>query len=63
MKKEFTSRLEAINWLADFAENEAQFEVLREQIQFNHIYTGRFFIELTNEEATAEIIWLDQDGK
>jgi len=40
MKKEFTTRLEAIDWIANEAENEGQFEVLREQLNFNFIYNG-----------------------
>ncbi|MEL6926309.1 MAG: hypothetical protein AAFO94_19865 [Bacteroidota bacterium] len=59
MKKTFTSRLAAIDWIASTAENEAQFEVLREQLNFNYIYTGTYFLEMNEAEATAEIIWLD----
>ncbi|MEK7253660.1 MAG: hypothetical protein AAB316_02875 [Bacteroidota bacterium] len=59
MKKQFQNRLQAIDWIAAFVENEAQFEVLREQLNFNHIYTGEFFLELENqEEFQADVVWL-----
>ncbi len=59
MKKQFQNRLEAIDWIAAFVENEAQFEVLREELNFNFIYTGAFFLELENErEFQGEVVWL-----
>ena len=58
MKKQFHTRLGAIDWLASFAQNEAQFEVMREQLMYNHLYTGEFFVELDREEALPEVIWL-----
>lgn len=59
MTKQFNSRMEAVDWIASFVENEAQFEVLREQLNFNHIYTGQFFLKLENdEEFQAEVVWL-----
>ncbi len=46
MKKiRFKSRMEAIEWIAERAEDEAQFEVLRERLNFNHIYTGVYFLD------------------
>lgn len=54
MKKVFKSRLEAIDWIAGKAEDEGQFEVFREQLNFNYIYTGRFFINL--DKATFEVV-------
>lgn len=57
MKKYFQNRLEAIDWIAEQAENEGQFEVLREQLQFNFIYTGTYFLEL--EDEPAEVVWLN----
>lgn len=45
MKKTFDTRLAAIDWIADFAEDEQQFEMLREQLLFNHIYTDTYFID------------------
>jgi len=56
MKKVFKNRLEAIDWIAGKAEDEGQFEVLREQLNFNYIYTGRFFINL--DKATFEVVML-----
>jgi len=58
MKQNFESRLEAINWIAEYADDEAQFEVFREQLNFNHIYTGTFFIDL--KKVDCEVVWLDQ---
>ena len=63
MTKVFTSRLEAINWLADYAENEAQFEVLREELQFNYIYSGIFYVDIDKNEQPAEVVWLTRDRK
>ncbi len=61
MKIKFASRLEAIEWIANHVEDEGQFEVLREQLNFNHIYHGRFFLNL--EEQIAEVVMLDQKNK
>jgi hypothetical protein len=58
MKKHFKTRLEAMDWIAGYAEDEAQFEVLREQIHFNFIYSGTYFVELEESEAIPEIVWL-----
>lgn len=46
MKKHFDTRLTAIDWIADFAENELQFEQLREQLHLNYIYTETYFLEI-----------------
>lgn len=56
MKKYFNNRLEAIDWIAEFAENEGQFEVLREQLEFNYIFTRTLFLEIG--EKPAEVVWL-----
>lgn len=58
MTKRFQTRLQAIDWIANHAEDEAQFEVMREQLMFNHIYTGKYFVKVEKEEAEREIIWL-----
>lgn len=58
MKKIFESRLEAINWIADHTEDEGKFEVLREQLNFNFIYSGTYFIDL--DKPIDEVILLDQ---
>ncbi len=58
MKKYFQTRLEAIDWIAGYVENEGQFEVLREQLEFNFIYTQTFFLDL--DEKPAEVAWLDK---
>ena len=44
MKKiTFKNRLEAISWIAENAEHEGQFEVLREMLTYNFIYFGAYF--------------------
>ncbi|MCB0665185.1 MAG: hypothetical protein KDC80_05150 [Saprospiraceae bacterium] len=44
MKKEFIDRLSAIQWIADFAQSEMEFEILREELNFNYIYNEQYFI-------------------
>lgn len=56
MKIRFKDRLEAVDWIADYAENEGQFEVLREQLHFNYIYNGAYFLIL--EEKPGEVVSL-----
>lgn len=57
MKKYFKSRIAAIDWIANHVENEGQFEVLREALTFNFIYTGTYFVDLS--EINAEVVLLD----
>lgn len=57
MKIKFKSRLEAIDWIVANVENEGQFEVLREQLNYNHIYTRTYFLEL--EDRPAEIVMIN----
>ena len=63
MKKEFKNRLEAIDWIARTAESEAQFEVWREQLTFNHIYHQSWFLELDDDQPVAEIVWLGRQKR
>ena len=58
MRKEFNNHMEAINWIADHAETESHFEILREEIIFNHIYTGEYFIN--SIEMEKEVVWLGE---
>ncbi len=58
MKKYFQNRLEAIDWIAGYVENEGQFEVLREQLEFNFIYSRLYFLEL--DDQPAEVAWLNE---
>lgn len=60
-KMNFANRLEAIDWIAQQVEDEGQFEVLREQLNFNFIYTGMFFLELDGK--IGEVILLGDKGK
>lgn len=41
--KKFNSCLEAVDWIASNVENEGQFEVLREHLNYNFIILGRTF--------------------
>ena len=58
MKKMFQNRLEAIDWIANKAQNEGQFEVWREQLTFNHIYSKTLYLEVNENEKRKEIITL-----
>ena len=62
MKKSFQTRIEAINWIAATVENEGQFEVLREQLTFNYIYTETFFLQVDEKELQAEVLLLKRDA-
>jgi hypothetical protein len=59
MKKEFESHLEAIDWIADHAETESHFEILREELIFNHIYDGEYFVDWIS--TNREIAWIEKD--
>ena len=54
----FSNRLEAIDWIAQQATDEGQFEVLREQLTYNFIYHGFYFLELQN--WTKEVVLLNE---
>ncbi len=56
MKKKFKNRIEAVDWIADFVESEGQFEVWREQLTFNYIYSGKFYLEINQKEELAEVV-------
>lgn len=44
MKKKFIDRLTAIQWIADFARNELEFEILREELNFSYIYQKEYVV-------------------
>lgn len=54
MKVTFGTRLEAIEWIAQYVEDEGQFEVFREELNFNHIYSGQFYLEL--DQPIGEVV-------
>lgn len=58
MKKTFQKRLDAIDWIANYAKNEGQFEVLREQLNFNYIYKFKFFVVINDDTNTSEVVIL-----
>ena len=59
-KIKFANRLEAIDWIAQKVEDEGQFEVLREQLNFNFIYTKIYFLDL--DEKRYDVVWLKDKG-
>ncbi len=59
MRKVFNNRLEAIDWIAENTENEGQFEVMREQLNFNYIYTERYYID--TGKSIQEVVLLGND--
>lgn len=63
MKKIFQNRLTAIDWIAAQVENEGQFEVMREQLNFNHIYSGEWYLEIDLKSASAEVVLLKEEGQ
>ena len=58
MKIKFQNRLEAIDWIAKFVEDEGQFEILREQLNFNEIYTGKHFLNIDKKEMDMEVVFI-----
>ena len=57
-RKYFINRLKAIDWIASHVENEGQFEVMREQLMFNEIRTGKVFIDWP--ENFPEVVSIDK---
>lgn len=50
----FDNRLTAIDWIAARVENEQQFEILREQLNYNYIYTQSYFLDLDTQVFEKE---------
>ena len=61
MKMSFPTRLAAIDWIANNAKDETQFEVLREQLNYNFIYFQIYFIDMS--ELNEDIALLDFSPK
>lgn len=59
MKKVFKTRLKAIDWIANHAKNEGQFEAMREHLLFNFIYTGTYFID--TDDILENIVMMDDE--
>lgn len=59
MKQTFDNRLAAIEWIANHAEHEGHFEVLREQLSFNYIYTNTYFIEIDEDQVPDDIVLIN----
>ena len=47
--------------IAEYVEEEGQFEVLREQLNYNFIYNQEFFLEL--EDDIDEVILLSAEDR
>jgi len=60
MKKVFQTRLEATDWIAARAENEGQFEAMREKVLFNFIYSGTYFID--EDEILEDVVMIDKNN-
>ncbi len=60
MKKYFKNRLETIDWIANNVEDEGQFEVLREQMNYNFIYTKTYFV--MKDDAQKEVALLKNNS-
>ncbi len=60
MKKVFQTRLEATDWIAARAENEGQFEAMREKLLFNFIYSGIYYID--EDEILEDVVMRDDRG-
>ena len=61
MKKQFRNRMEAIDWIANYVEDEGQFEVLRENLNFNFIYSGKYYLDLS--QPIGEVVITDKKLK
>jgi len=59
MRYTFQNRLEAIEWIAQRVEDEGQFEVLREQLNYNFIYNRYYYLDLEDGQL-PEVSLLDE---
>jgi len=57
----FKTRLEAVEWIAAVAQDEGLFEVMRENLMFNYIYTGKYFLDMS--QPVAEVVMIDEDDE
>ena len=55
MKVSFDSRLEAIDWIAQNVEDEKSFESLREQLNYNFIYKGEFYVNFDDDNPEIDL--------
>ena len=54
MKLEFNSCANAIKWIMKHARTEVDFQTLREELDFNHIFTGEYFIFTGDEDMRVQ---------
>ena len=55
MKVSFDNRLEAIDWIAQNVEDEKSFESLREQLNYNFIYNGEFYVDFDDDNPEIDL--------
>ena len=61
MRKVFKNRLEAIDWIAENTEDEGRFEVMREQLNFNYIYTGKYYVDTAGSIQEVALLGNDEE--
>ena len=54
MKITFHTQLEGIDWIASQVDNEMQFEILREELLFNFIYTQSYYIIMDQQKLQQQ---------
>ncbi|NND32869.1 MAG: hypothetical protein HKN76_09780 [Saprospiraceae bacterium] len=50
MKREFNSCANAIKWIVQHARTEIDFKTLRDELDFNHLFTGEYFIFTSHQD-------------
>jgi len=55
MKLEFNSCAHAIKWIMNNASTEVDFQVFREELDLNYVFTGRFFIHISDADRQMEV--------
>ncbi len=55
MKVSFETRLEAIDWIAQNVADEKSFESLREQLNYNFIYNGEFYVNFDDDNPEVNL--------
>lgn len=59
--KYFEKRMEAIEWIAAHVADEGQFEVMRERLNYNYIYTGKYFLDLDKKIGDVMLMGHDEE--
>jgi len=56
MQKEFANHLDGVDWIAENAKNEAHFDILLEDLNLNHIYSGEHFINMSTVKIEMTLL-------